>query len=658
MKKRIILIFTAVTLAILSLVIIVLGFKLTEIINTNLEKDQKTIASEAAYAVTEKIRKTWAVLDLIAKDEVISKGSEYPEKTISVLNHIKNSTEFLNVGYVDTNGKLLRYDGKVVDVKDREYFQKAIQGKHYISSPTTSKTTDDLVVFYSVPIENNGKVEGVVMASIAAEELVNLVDDIKIGKTGYALILDAKGNYVSHIDKSLVNDQKNALEQIGDTELLELFKDAVKGNIGCGDYSINGIKKYLSYTPIDETDWTMFITIEQDEIYEGVNKVLKILIILGVFGGIITLIVAFWIGGAIANPIKKLNIAAGQIAAGDFTTEIDNKLLHRKDELGMLSNSFYNMNNKLSQLLSNVKDILVAVEDGAVKIKGSSDNVKTSAEETSRTVEAIAIGAQDQAKQTEQGVISVNDLAKIIEKIYKTVENTASSTTIMNEEASEGLNLVGNLIDQTNNLQESMNKVDIVIKETNESSNNIGNASKAISEISDQTNLLALNAAIEAARAGEAGKGFAVVADEIRKLSEQSNESTKDINKALEELQNNSRISVKTIELLLGIVEEQIKVVKDTENKYNNIAAIIESVVNQMDELSNEAASVGTMKNTVVEVLETLSAVAEENAASTEETLAISEEQKTMAITTLEQSNFLVEKVHELQTQVDKFKIK
>lgn len=655
MKKKIILIFTTVMLLILSSTIVIMAYSMKGTISKTLADNQTVIARQTAWGVTEEIRNVWTVLELESKEAVFLKQNE--KDKIARLKVIKEGMDFLHAGYIDTEGNLLRYDGQKLNVKGREYFERAVKGEFYISSPELSIVTGELVVFYSVPIKENDKVVGVLVASMAGESLVNLVDTIQIGRTGYALILDSKGNYVSHKDKKLINNRNNAIEDAEGERLVALLKDAISGGYGCGNYAKDGYEKFMSYTPIPETDWTILVTINKSEVYEGVNQIIKNFVVLGVFGLFVTIVAALFVASMIAKPMIRLGGVAEKIAEGDFTVKIDARLLQRKDEIGTLSNTFYNMNQKLSLLLWNVKELLVTVEDATVAIEGSSDDIRSSVEEVSKTIEVVAVEAQDQAKQTEQGVIHINQLAETIKKVHEVIESTSSSSKMMNEEANFGLSLVEKLIKETDELQEYINKVYVGIKETNESSNNIGNASKVISEISEKTNLLALNAAIEAARAGEYGKGFAVVAEEIRELSDQSNGSTNEINLALDELQSNSRMSVEAIEFLFKIVQEQIEIVKKTELKYNNIVEAIRNVVEKTEQVSKESKTIDHMKNAMVELLERLSAVAEENAASTEETLAISQEQRALAASTAQQSNVLVGKVRELKEQVNRFKI-
>ena len=207
------------------------------------------------------------------------------------------------------------------------------------------------------------------------------------------------------------------------------------------------------------------------------------------------------------------------------------------------------------------------------------------------------------------------------------------------------------------NSSEAFGAMKVMTGETSDSVVKISQASEMIQSISDQTNLLALNAAIEAARAGESGKGFAVVAEEIRKLAEQSASFTKDIREVIEGLRQKSEDSVAMMEKVNSEIEKQTIIRSETDSKFAEIAKEVEIGRTVTNELKDSAAVLEKENRHLIEMVESLSSISEENAASTEEVnAAIDEEAEAMNNIATAQEE-LADIADMLRAEVAKFKI-
>ncbi len=248
-------------------------------------------------------------------------------------------------------------------------------------------------------------------------------------------------------------------------------------------------------------------------------------------------------------------------------------------------------------------------------------------------------------------------IGDMVEDTNNTVNSLMDSVNSMNSANQNAQNIITTL--RTIN-RESENYIDIIAQQTestNESVLKITEATNLINDIASETNLISLNASIEAARAGEQGRGFAVVASEIQKLAVQSSESASKINEIIEVLLSDSEKAVSTMKHVKEIIQQQTKHIITTNDAFTEIQKGVEETIQGMHNISNKANSMDSARKNVIDVVNNLTAIAEENAAATEQTASSVSEITSIVEDIASKADNLNNIATELETQISVFKL-
>lgn len=441
--------------------------------------------------------------------------------------------------------------------------------------------------------------------------------------SAYGYLVDSDGTMLYHptadkIGKSVENEVvKGVVSQL---QSGNVPKNAVV------TYDFKGTTKYAAYA-LTSDHKIVVMSADKDEIMEPVSNMVNLMAATMVISLIVCCFVALILTKMITKPIDELTLIITKTANFDFTRNANGKKLYsRKDETGFMANEIHIMRKNLREMVASIQDAGQKINENVSELNEVTDTVNQMCSDNSATSQQLAAGMQETAATTVTINENVSQIKGEAENINAMAEEGAkNSETVMDR----ALQLRTKTVTASNKTMDIYNSVKEKAEKAIEGSKaveKINELTGTIMEISSQTGLLALNASIEAARAGEAGKGFAVVASEIQKLSSQSDSTASKIQEIITDLQNDSKETLEVMRSTEVLVREQYEKLAATKERFKEVGNGINVSKHGTDVIKGNAQVCDSSRVTVVDVISNLSAISEENAASTQQTTSSMQE--------------------------------
>lgn len=355
------------------------------------------------------------------------------------------------------------------------------------------------------------------------------------------------------------------------------------------------------------------LMIPQNQILKQADEVKQITIIIVVLACIIAALIGSKIASGIANTIRRVNEKLAYAASGDLSHSVDVK---RKDEFRVLGQSINRMFVSMKDLIRKMMAVSMTVNSSSSKLTDTSEELLKHTRQINQAVKDIEQGVFQQAEDAQFCLHQMSGLAKQLSNVNEHTDQIAKTTVNTKNIVGSGMASLSDLGEKSKNT--SMITQDIIrdVEELRMETLAINDVLAVINELAGQTNLLSLNASIEAARAGDAGKGFAVVAQEVRKLAEQTADSSSKISRIIERIQNKTKNTVQTVKQAEDIVASQGKAFAVTEASFEEINQSIEGLILDLDSIIHGMEQIQKAKEDALNAIESISAVSEETAAA------------------------------------------
>ena len=492
---------------------------------------------------------------------------------------------------------------------------------------------------------------------VSTPEVQNLLKEISINgkESSYAYVVDLDGTMLYHpIAEKIGVSVENAVVK----QMLADIRDGKPQETSVYEYDFRGAIKYAGIYPDVEHGFLLIISADKAEITSDIQSILLKTLLSTLIAFVICVVIALFCSAIITKPIKEMAEIADHFSTLDLRDDDRRERIgQRRDEVGLLGRSIGGVREQFHAIVTEIKTQSNNIHTTAASLDEHTKETLNNIEQVERAVYEIAEGASSQAEDTQKATENVIRMGNMVEDTNQEVENLYLYANAMKKSGDDASKTLSDLEEINHKAKESIDLIYQQTNTTNESALKIREATELITFIAEQTNLLSLNASIEAARAGEQGRGFAVVASQIQKLAEQSNESARQIGEIITLLISDSGKAVDTMNEVMEIMEVQNKNIQQMGRQFEQLFAAIDKSNRGVGNIADRTKSLDEARVNVVDIVQNLTAIAEENAAGTQETSASVTEVNDIVSQISENVNQLRRIAEELEHRMEIFRL-
>jgi methyl-accepting chemotaxis protein len=527
----------------------------------------------------------------------------------------------------ETNKVIISTEAWGVESYQEDYYAiPAVTKKLFLTEPYSEEITDEYSEYMttvSEPVyDKSGKFIGIAGIDISLAFLNSDISEHEtitggnsiIASAGGIILADNSGSDNKNISDKFNNDTVNSVSDLNKNRAFtELFTENI--NTGKKEYQII---RTLTF-PEDLPSWTYIMTVPLSIIEEIPNRILMVMITISLIALILSAVFLFFVSSKITTPLVKVTEAAEMIADGDFNHEIT---VQSNDETGILAKGFNKLTDNLSRHIAGTSEIMVSLKQNTAVLK---DEMKISSSYLNQIADSVTSLIMKSGSSTQSIENTSSSISEITEHIVDLKNHINRQSEHVIEASSAIEQMLANISSVTENIKKSsahydrltqsseegkklLAKVIKLISEINSRSEKLLETNTVITDIAEQTNLLSMNAAIEAAHAGDAGRGFAVVASEIRKLADNTEKKSKEIQFNLKSITDtimnvgsSSKNAEKSFEEMSSLINTVAGVEREISFAMQEQSAGSNQIIISLEEMKNISETIRTKAEEITE---------------------------------------------------------
>jgi methyl-accepting chemotaxis protein len=482
------------------------------------------------------------------------------------------STAYLSLGLSDGGYASWPNDPKIAnyDPRQRPWYKAAM------AAPGTTVRTD---AYYWAPDDVSligtvrsvtdaaGKVVGVVGLDVSLKQMTELVKNIKLGNSGYLMLIEANGNVL--VDPSDAKHNFKPLSDLGDN-----YAELARHGDGSTQIEIDGKVYMVNIVSSAGLGWRFIGLIEREEVMARASSLTWLIAAIAAALALVFALVGASFAGVIVRPIRGVANGLQEIAEGegDLTRQLK---VQGKDETAALAGWFNQFIGMISQLVQ--------------RIGTASSDLHAAAADTREVARNMDEVAGRQREAVELVSTAFNEMVATANEVARACGQAATSADNGYQEVSDGQQRIGEATTCVLKLSSELQQATQTMQLLQQDSKNINSILDTIRSIAEQTNLLALNAAIEAARAGDQGRGFAVVADEVRALARRTADSTGEIDSLLGNLARRTQVITQQMQGSLQVSQDSVECIEQARDSFDKIRTSVDSIRDQNNQIATAA---------------------------------------------------------------------